>query len=102
MSSKKGKLLKSINDYINEYKKSLSIKTDTELAKRLKVGRSQIYKIKKGNSQAIGKEKYLDIAKELKINPLIMIATLEAEKEKDEEIREIWIKIIKEKSENPD
>lgn len=76
----------------------MSVKTDMELAKLIKVGRSQIYKAKKGNIKSIGRKKYIDIAKKLKVKPIIMIATLEAEKEKDEEIRKIWVDLIKEKS----
>lgn len=76
----------------------MSIKTDMELARSMKIGRSQIYKAKKGSIQSIGRRKYIEIAKKLKIKPIVMIATLEAEKEKDEEIRKIWIDLIKEKS----
>lgn len=89
--------MKKISYYLDEYKKLKEIKSDYELSKIIGVGRSQISRARKGEVQSIGRKKYLAIAKTLKIQPIVMIATLEAEREKDDEIKKIWIDLINEK-----
>jgi len=90
--------MKNINYYLDEFKKIESIESDNELSKRIGVNRQQIYKVRKGKGWSIGMKKFVEIAKKLKINEMEIIATIKAEKEKDEEIKKIWIRLAEEKS----
>ena len=90
--------MKKIENYLEEYKKLENIKTDMELSRIMKVGRSKIYEAKKGYAKSIGRKKYIIIAKRLGIHPMEIIATIEAEVEKDEEMKKLWIELANEKA----
>ena len=89
--------MKTLENYLDEVKEKLKIESDYQLSKEIKVTRQQISKIRSGNT-AIGREKCVRIAAGLKIDPLEIIATVEAGKEKNPELRAIWVKLAKEKS----
>lgn len=88
--------MKSLENYMDEFKGRLNISSDYELAKELKVSRQQISKIRNGHA-AIGREKCIRMAAGLKIDPLEIIACVEASKEKKQEIRAVWLRLFKEK-----
>ena len=89
--------MKTLENYLDEFKAKLNIKSDYELSKILDVKRQQISRIRNGEI-AIGREKCIRIAAGLKIDPLEIIATIEAAKEKNPEVRAMWIKLVKEKT----
>lgn len=89
--------MKTLENYIDEFKEKLKIESDYQLSKEIKVSRQQISKIRNGET-SIGREKCIRIASALKIDPLEMIATIEAQKEKNPDVRAIWIRLAKEKS----
>ena len=88
--------MKTLENYIDDFKERLKIESDYGVAKELGVARQQMSRIRSGYV-AIGREKCFRIATALKIHPLEIIATIEAAKEKNPEIRAVWIKLIKEK-----
>lgn len=49
------------------------------------------------NGIPLGRTKCLRIGEALKIDPMIIIATAEAQKEKNRELKAIWLKLAKEK-----
>lgn len=89
--------MKTLENYLDEFKEKLKIDSDYQLSKEIKVTRQQISKIRNG-ATSIGKEKCIRIAAGLKIDPLEIIATVEASKEKNPELRAIWVRLAKEKS----
>lgn len=86
--------MKTLENYIDEFKERLKIESDYECANYLGVKRQQISAIRKGIN-SIGREKCMRIAEVLKINPIEIIATLELQKEKNPQIKMIWSKMIK-------
>lgn len=92
--------MKKVIDYLEMYKKIKSIKSDGKLAKEMNIGRWNITRVRKGEINSIAKERYIKIAKELQIHPLEIIATIEAEKTKDKEMKKIWIELAEEKGKN--
>ncbi|WP_163833703.1 helix-turn-helix domain-containing protein [Spartinivicinus ruber] len=91
--------MKWLEDYVDEFKAKLNLPSDYAVAKELNVGRQAISKLRTG-SVSIGKEKYLRIAQALKIDPLQVIATAEAQKTKNPELKAQWIRLAKEKGNN--
>ena len=89
--------MKSLEGYIDEFKDRLNLTSDYQLAEELGVSRQQISKIRNGQA-AIGRDKCIRIAKALKIEPIEIIACVEAGKEKRVDVRSVWIKLFKEKS----
>lgn len=89
--------MKTLENYLDEFKERLKIESDYQLSKEIKVTRQQISKIRNGET-SIGREKCIRIAAGLKIDPLELIATIEAQKEKNPEVRAIWVRLAKEKS----
>ncbi|HGY5298058.1 TPA: hypothetical protein ACNU26_003398 [Aeromonas salmonicida] len=49
------------------------------------------------NGQVLGKDKCLRLAVALKRDPLEIIATAEAQTEKNQELKAVWLKLAKEK-----
>jgi len=88
--------MKSLVNYIDEFKKRLHIPSDYQLAAELGVKRQQVSRIR-NNQVAIGRGKCLRIAEVLRIEPMEIIATIEANKEKNPELKAMWIKLAKEK-----
>lgn len=88
--------MKTLENYLDEFKEKLNIQSDYALAQELGVNRQQISKIKNGTT-AIGRSKCLRVASGLKIDPLEIIATVEANKEKNPEVKSMWIRLAKEK-----
>ncbi|HBC1013189.1 TPA: hypothetical protein IGZ65_004928 [Escherichia coli] len=86
--------MKWIADYIDELKKKLEITSDYAIAKHLGIERQNITKVRNGG--VLSKKICFRIANELRINPLEVIATAEAQKEKNNEIKAFWVKVAKE------
>lgn len=83
------------DSYIEELKEKMNIESDYKLAEWLDVTRQYITKVR--NGQPMGKKYCIRIAKALKRDPLEIIATAEAQKEKDNDIKAIWVRLAKEK-----
>lgn len=90
--------MREFKSYIIELKKRLKIKSDYAIAEFLNVPRQSMTKV--NNGEVLGKDKCLRIAQALKKDPIEIIATAEAQKEKDKELRAIWVKLAKEKGNN--
>ncbi|HTF85339.1 MAG TPA: helix-turn-helix domain-containing protein [Cellvibrio sp.] len=88
--------MKTLENYLDEFKSRMNIESDYELAKLLGVSRQQISGIRSGRI-AIGRTKCIRIASGLKIDPLEIIATIEAAKEKNPDVRALWVRLAKEK-----
>lgn len=88
--------MKTLENYLDEFKEKMNIESDYELAKILGVKRQQITSIRSGKI-AIGRAKCIRIASGLKIDPLEIIATIEAAKEKNPDVRAQWVRLAKEK-----
>ncbi len=84
--------MKSINDYLNDVKQKLALETDYKLAKWLecRTGALSNYRSKKAG---IDNYRATKIAEALNISPMEIIATAEAEREKNEEQRNYWKKL---------
>ena len=90
------RIMKTLENYIDEFKEKLKIESDYQLSKKIDVSRQQISKIRNGET-SIGREKCIRIAAALRIDPLEIIATVEAQKEKNPEVRALWVRLAKEK-----
>ena len=88
--------MKTLENYLDDFKEKMHIGSDYQLAKELKVTRQQISKIRNGEI-ALGREKCLRLATGLKVDPLEVIAVVEAAKEKNPEVRAMWVRLAKEK-----
>ncbi len=88
--------MKTLENYMDEFKEKLNITSDYKLAQELNVKRQQISRIRSG-IVCIGREKCIRMAKALKIDPWEIIAAMEAQKEKKSEMHALWIKLAKEK-----
>ncbi len=86
--------MKTLENYIDEFKEKLKIDSDYAVAKELGIARQQLSRIRNGYT-AIGREKCIRIAQALKIDPVEIIATIEAAKEKTPEVKAVWIKLAK-------
>lgn len=86
--------MKTLENYVDEFKERLKIESDYAAAKELGIARQQMSRIRNGYV-AIGREKCIRIASALKIDPIEIIGTIEAAKEKKPEIKAIWIKLVK-------
>jgi hypothetical protein len=73
----------------------MNLDSDYKVAVWLGVSRQYMTKIR--NGQPMGAKQCIRIAKALKRDPLELIATSESQKEKDIDIKAIWIKLAKEK-----
>lgn len=82
------------DSYIDELKEKLEITSDYGIAKHLGIARQSMTKIRNGD--VLNNEMCFRIAKELNRNPLEIIATARAQKEKDSEFKAFWIKVAKE------
>ena len=84
--------MKSTDEYINEAKRALEIESDNAFAKWLGVTRAALSNYK-------GKKSVMDdyvaarVAEALHISPLEVIATANAEREKDTERKDFWKKM---------
>ena len=88
--------MKTMENYIDEYKEALRIESDYALAKKLGMSRQNMTKIRNGGF--LGREKCLIIARALKIDPLAIIGTIEAVRTKDADRKAMWIRLAKEKT----
>ncbi|WP_027710286.1 hypothetical protein [Zooshikella ganghwensis] len=88
--------MKRFEDYLDAFKEKLKIESDYALAKELDVSRQQISNLRYYGG-ALGKEKCLRMAQALQIDPMQIIATAEAAKAKQKELKSIWLKLAKEK-----
>lgn len=87
--------VKLFKDYIKDLKETQGLKSDYAVAQFLGVPRQSMTKVKGGG--LLGKEKCLLIARALEIDPIIIIATAEAQKTKNKELKAMWLKLVKEK-----
>ena len=87
--------MRDFKSYIIELKGKLKIKSDYGIADYLDIPRQSMTKV--NNGEVLGKTKCLRMAVVLKRDPIEIIATAEAQKEKDKELKAIWIKLAKEK-----
>lgn len=88
--------MKWLEDYIDELKERLKLKSDYATAQYLGIPRQSMTKIR-NNTALIGNDKCLKIANALKIDPIEIIATVNAQKEKDKDLKAMWIRLAKEK-----
>lgn len=93
--AKRMKEMRWFEDYIDELKERLNLKSDYAVAQYLSIPRQSMTKIR--NGYTLGHSKCLKIANALKIDPIEIIATVEAQKEKDPDLKAIWLKLAKEK-----
>jgi len=87
--------MKWFDSYIDELKEKMGLTSDYAVAKFLGVPRQSMTKVR--NREVLGKDKCLRIALALKKDPIEIIATAEAQREKNQELRAVWIKLAKEK-----
>ncbi|WP_435033221.1 hypothetical protein [Aeromonas salmonicida] len=91
--------MKWFDSYIDELKEKLNLPSDYAAAKFLGVPRQSMTKVR--NGQVLGKDKCLRlavaVAVALKRDPLEIIATAEAQTEKNQELKAVWLKLAKEK-----
>lgn len=83
------------DSYIDELKEKLNLNSDYAVAKFLGVPRQSMTKVRNGH--VLGKEKCLRMAIALKRDPIELIATAEAQTEKNQELKAVWIRLAKEK-----
>jgi len=91
-------MMKWFQDYIEDLKEKMNLQSDYAVAQHLDIPRQSMTKVK--NGIPLGRSKCVRIATALKIDPLIIIATAEAQKEKNQELKAIWLKLAKEKIKN--
>lgn len=84
--------MKTTEKYLEAAKKKLGIESDYELAKRLGIQRTAVSNYRTGRS-VMDDYTAAKIAQALDINPLTVIATANAEREKVTERRTFWLKI---------
>lgn len=87
--------MKWFDSYIDELKEKMGLTSDYAVAKFLGVPRQSMTKVR--NGEVLGKDKCLRIALALKKDPIEIIATAEAQREKNQELRAVWLKLAKEK-----
>lgn len=83
------------DSYIDELKEKMNLPSDYAAAKFLGVPRQSMTKVR--NGQVLGKDKCLRLAIALKRDPIEIIATAEAQTEKNQELRAVWLKLAKER-----
>lgn len=77
------------SDYLDAVKARLNITSDYELAKRLGVPRNGIPAIRKG-TRAVPLDVAYKLAITLELDPALVVADLEAQREKNEARRAFW------------
>ena len=77
------------NEYLNAAKKAMQIESDYELAKRFDVGTGIISKLRQG-TRSVPTIMATRIAIALNIDPMTVIADLEAQREKNPKKAEFW------------
>ncbi len=88
--------MKTIRDYLQEAKLKLQLENDNQLAKYLNWKPQSITKINNGGSISdINAER---LARILKKDPMELIAVSNFQRAKNKEIKQIWLKLAKEKS----
>lgn len=87
--------MKWVEDYVDEYKERLHLPSDYAVAKRLNISRQMINKVRKGD--VLGRETLMAMAKTLRRDPIELIATAEAERAKNQDLKAVWVKLAKEK-----
>ena len=85
----------SSRDYFAMFKEHMHLDSDYRTAQYLNVSRQLMTKIK--NGQPLSSEMAFKMAKAMKRDPLELIATSMAEKERDSDLKAMWIKLAKEK-----
>jgi hypothetical protein len=87
--------MKWFDSYVDELKEKLKLDSDYAVAKFLGVPRQSMTKVRRG--EVLGKDKCLRMAIALKRDPIEIIATAEAQKERNQELKAMWIRLAKEK-----
>lgn len=83
------------DSYIDELKEKLNFSSDYKVSQFLGIHRQNMTKIR--NGEVLRADKCLLIANALNRDPLEIIATARAQKEKNPELKAIWIKLAKER-----
>lgn len=83
------------DSYVDELKEKLKLPSDYAVAKFLGIPRQSMTKVR--NGAVLGHDKCLRIAIALKKDPVEVIATAEAQKEKNKDLKAIWVKLAKER-----
>lgn len=83
------------DSYIDELKKKLDITSDYGIAKYLGIPAQSMTKIR--NGEVLRADRCLKIANALNRDPLEIIATARAQKEKNPELKAVWVKLAKER-----
>lgn len=77
------------SEYFKQAKRRLGIESDYALAKALGLQSSAVSKIQAGK-HTMGEETALKVAVILKLDPALVLADLQAEREKNPEIQAVW------------
>lgn len=77
-------------DYLNRVKNRLGISSDYALAKALGMGRSNASSLMNGKT-TMGDETALKVAQILDVHPVIVLADVHAERERNPEIQAVWL-----------
>lgn len=85
--------MKTIVHYINEVKSLLKLKTYPETMEYLGMAKQAWTKIQKGSG--VSEKNAIRIAQILNIEPLEIMATSMALKAENNEIRDYWLKVVK-------
>ncbi|MDH2435385.1 helix-turn-helix domain-containing protein [Pokkaliibacter sp. MBI-7] len=93
-------VMRWFDSYIDELKERMKLDSDYQVAKMLNVSRQYITKVR--NGQPMGAEKIIRLANALRRDPLELIATANAQKETNADVRAVWIKLAKEKGNKDD
>jgi len=89
--------MKTIADYIEQLKKTYKINSYYKAMEFLEMDRQAWTKIQKGGG--ISEKNAIRLANALKISPIEIMAVSNALKAPNNEIRDIWLKLAKEKEE---
>ena len=87
--------MKWFEDYIEDLKIHQNLTSDYAVANFLDIPRQSMTKV--NNGTPLGKDKCMRMAQALKIDPMEIIATAEAQKTKNPELKAVWLKLAKEK-----
>ena len=87
--------MKTIAEYIEKLKEKYNLKSYYEAMKYLDMDRQAWTKIKNGGG--ISEKNSIRLAEALKIEPIEVMAVSNALKAKNNEIKNIWLKLAKEK-----
>ena len=84
--------MKTTVEFLDECKRLLDIERDTDLARALGVTKSQISQFRNG-ANCFGDESARRVAEVLGIDPAYVIACAYAERSRDPQIKQVWVRV---------